>query len=163
MSVNFDLMEKDELQRLYVELFKQFEDFKKSSINHLQRLKDFEIEKDVFIEKIKSLEDDLMNSKLPLGKSFNSDLSIDKVASVSHAISVHRTMFIEPSMSHNHTHFTCGDKRVSHKVILSLLVITVALVVTSALIASRFVLKNLGIDRMYLGKVNLVSRTKSRI
>jgi hypothetical protein len=84
MSVNFDLMEKDELQRLCVKLFKQFEDFKKSSIDHLQRLKDFEIEKDVFIEKIKSLEDDLINSKLSLDKSFNFDLSIDKVASVSH-------------------------------------------------------------------------------
>jgi hypothetical protein len=77
--------------------------------------KDFEIEKDVFIEKIKSLEDDLMNSKLPLDKSFYSDLSIDKVASVSHAMSVHRTMFIKPSMSHNHTQFTCGDKGAIHK------------------------------------------------
>jgi hypothetical protein len=48
-------------------------------------------------------------------------------------------------------------------VILSLLVITVALVVISALIASRFVLKNLRIDRMYLGKVNQALRTKSRI
>jgi hypothetical protein len=35
MFVNFDLMEKCELQRLCVELFKQFEDFKKSSIDHL--------------------------------------------------------------------------------------------------------------------------------
>jgi len=32
-----------------------------------------------------------------------SDLSIDKVASISHAMSIHRTMFIKPSMSHNHT------------------------------------------------------------
>jgi hypothetical protein len=46
--------------------------------------------------KIKSLEYDLMNSKLPLDKSFNSDLSIDKIAYVSHAMSVHRTMFIKP-------------------------------------------------------------------
>jgi uncharacterized FlgJ-related protein len=148
---------------LCVELFKQFEDFKKSSIDHLQRLKDFEIEKDVFIEKIKSLED-LRNSKLPLEKSFNFDLSIDKVASVSHAMSVHRTMFIKPSMSHNHTQSTCGDKGLVIKtVILPLLVITVALVVISALIASRFILKNLGIDHMYLGKVSQVWRTKSRI
>lgn len=115
MYVNFDLMEKDKLQILCVELFNQFVDFKKSSIDHLQRLKDFEIEKDVFIGKIKSLEDDLMNSKLPLDKSFNSDLSIGKVASVSHAMSVHRTMFIKSSMSHNHTQFTCGDKGASHK------------------------------------------------
>jgi hypothetical protein len=86
-----------------IKLFKQFEDFKKSSIDHLQRLIDFEIEKNVFIEKMKSLEDDLMNSKLPLDKSLKSDLSIDKVASISHAMSVHRTMFVKPSMSHNHT------------------------------------------------------------
>jgi hypothetical protein len=82
-----------------VEFYKQFEDFKKSSIDHLQRLKDF----------------DLMNSKLPLDKSFKSNLSIDKVTSVSHAMSVHRTMFIKPSMSRNHTQFTCGDKGASHK------------------------------------------------
>lgn len=108
-------MEKCELQRLCVELFKQFEDFKKSSIDHLQRLKDFKIEKYVFIEKIKSFEDDLMNSKLPLDKPFNSDLSIDNAASVSHGMSAHRTMFIKPSMSHNHTQFTCGDKGASNK------------------------------------------------
>jgi len=89
--------------------------FKKSSIDHLQRLKDFEIEKYVFVEKIKSLEDDLMNSKLPLDKSFNSNLSIDKVSFVSHAMSVKKTMFIKHSMSHNHTQFTCGDKGASHK------------------------------------------------
>jgi len=38
-------MEKSELQRMCVELFKQFEDFKNYSIDHLQRLKNFEIEK----------------------------------------------------------------------------------------------------------------------
>jgi hypothetical protein len=97
MSINFDLMEKGELQRMCVELFKQFEDFKKSSIDHLQRLKNFEVEKDVFIEKIKSLEDDLMNSKLPLDKPFNYGLRI------------------KPIMSHNHTQSTCGDKGVSYK------------------------------------------------
>jgi hypothetical protein len=115
MYVNFDLMEKDELQRLCVELFKQFENFKNSIIDHLQRLKDFEIEKDVIIEKIKYVEDDLMNFELPLDNSFDSDLSIDKIASVSHAMSVHRTMFVKPSMSHNHTQVTCGDKGASDK------------------------------------------------
>jgi hypothetical protein len=88
---------------------------KKSSIDHLQRLKNFEVEKDLFIEKIKSLEDDLMNSKLPLDKPFNSGLSIDSVASVSHVMPAHRTMFIKPSMSHNHTQSTCGDKGASFK------------------------------------------------
>jgi hypothetical protein len=43
-----------------------------------------------------------------------SDLSIDKVASISHAMSVHRTMFIKLSMSHNHTQSTCGDKGANH-------------------------------------------------
>jgi hypothetical protein len=47
--------------------------------------------------------------------------------------------------------------------ILSLLVITVVLVVISDLIAFRYVLKNLGINCMCLGKMNLVLRTKLRI
>jgi hypothetical protein len=47
----------------------------------LQRLKNFEIEKDVLIEKIKSLEDALMKSKLPMEKPFDSVLTIDSVAS----------------------------------------------------------------------------------
>jgi hypothetical protein len=51
MSINIDLMEKGELQRMCVKFFKQIEDFKTSSIDHLQRLKNFEIEKDGFIEK----------------------------------------------------------------------------------------------------------------
>jgi len=104
MPVNFDLMEKGELQRMCVKLFKQFED-------HLQRLKNFEVEKDMFIEKIKSFKDDLMNSKLPLDKP--SSLSVDSIASVSHAIPAHRTMLIKPSISHNHTQSTCeGTKLV---------------------------------------------------
>jgi hypothetical protein len=41
-----------------------------------------------------------------------SDLSMDKVASISHAMSVHRTMFIKPSMSRNHTQ----DKGASHSI-----------------------------------------------
>jgi hypothetical protein len=45
-----------------------------------------------------------------------SDLSIDKVASISHAMFVHRTMFIKPSMSHNHTQSTCGDKGANHSI-----------------------------------------------
>jgi hypothetical protein len=108
-------MDEGEIQRMRIELFKQFKDFKKSSIDHLQRLQNFEVEKDVFIEKIKSLEDDLMNSKLALDKPFNSDLSINSVASVSDAMPAHRTMFIKPSMSYNHTRSTYGDKGASHK------------------------------------------------
>jgi hypothetical protein len=39
-----------------------------------------------------------------------SNLSMDKVAPISHDMSVHRTMFSKPIMSHNHTHSICGDK-----------------------------------------------------
>jgi hypothetical protein len=77
MSINVDLMEKCELQRMFVKLFNQFEEFKNSSIDHLQRLKKFEIEKYILIGKIKSLEDALMKSKLHLEKPFDSSLSID--------------------------------------------------------------------------------------
>jgi len=110
MSINVDLMEKCELQRMCVKLFKQFEDFKNSSIDHLQRLKNFEIEKDVLIEKIKSLEDALMKSKLSLEKPFDSVLSIDNVVSSSRAMLAYKTMFVKRSMSKHHTHSTCGDK-----------------------------------------------------
>jgi hypothetical protein len=40
------------------------------------------------------------------------DLSMDKVASISHAMSGHRTMFIKPSMSHNLTQ----NKGASHSI-----------------------------------------------
>jgi hypothetical protein len=52
MSINVDLMEKCELQRTCVKLFKEFEDFKNSSIDHLQRLKIFEIEQMFLLKKI---------------------------------------------------------------------------------------------------------------
>jgi hypothetical protein len=68
-----------------VELFKQLEDFKI-----------FEVEKDVFIGKIKSLEDGLMNSILPLDRPFNSVLSIGSIAFVSHAMPAHRTIDVNP-------------------------------------------------------------------
>jgi hypothetical protein len=44
------------------------------------------------------------------------DLSIDKIASISHVMSVHRTMFVKPGMSNNHTQFNYGDKRASHPI-----------------------------------------------
>jgi hypothetical protein len=44
------------------------------------------------------------------------DLSIDKVASISHAMPVHRTIFVKPSMFHNHTKSTCGDKGANHSI-----------------------------------------------
>jgi len=88
-----------------------------------------------------------------------SDLSIHKVASISHAMSAHRTMFIKPSMSHNHTLSTSGDKG---PIILYLHVITVVLQVIFANIVSKFVLKNLGIKLMPLEKMNQALKNKSK-
>jgi hypothetical protein len=56
-----------------------------------------------------------MKSTLPLEKPFDSVLSIDSVASSSHAMPVYRIMFVKPSMSKYHTHSTCGDKSKSTK------------------------------------------------
>jgi hypothetical protein len=56
-----------------------------------------------------------MKSKLPLEKPFDSSLSIDSVASSSHAMHAYRTMFVKPSMSKHHTHSTCGDNGKSTK------------------------------------------------
>jgi ATP-dependent helicase YprA (DUF1998 family) len=68
-------MEKGELQRMCDKLFEQFESCKTSSIDHLQRLKSFEIEKRcVYKKKIKSLEDALMHVKLPLKKPCDFDI-----------------------------------------------------------------------------------------
>jgi hypothetical protein len=36
---------------------------------------------------------------------------MDKVASVSHDMSIHRTMFVKPVVSHNHTQSACKGKR----------------------------------------------------
>jgi len=98
-------MEKGELQRMCDKLFEQFESCKTSSIDHLQRLKSFEIEKDMFIEKIKSLEDALMHSKLPLEKPFDYVMSNGDATSSSHDMPTHRTMFVKPSMSIHHTSY----------------------------------------------------------
>jgi hypothetical protein len=105
------VMEKGELQRMCDKLFEQFESCKTFSIDHLHRLKSFEIEKDVFIKKIKSLEDALMHSKLPLEKPCDSVMSNDDVTSSSHAIPIHRTMFVKPSMSTHHPHTSSANKR----------------------------------------------------
>jgi hypothetical protein len=65
--------------------------------------------------KCPNLEDALMKLKMPLEKPFDSTLSIDSIASSSHAMPTHRTMFVKPSMSNHHTHSTCGDKGKSAK------------------------------------------------
>jgi hypothetical protein len=102
MSINVGLMEKGELQRMCVKLFNQFEEFKNCSIVHLQRLKNFEIEKDTLIGKIKSLEDALMKSKLPL----KNHLSIDSAAYSSHVMPV-TTRFLQKSVSNYIWIITC--------------------------------------------------------
>jgi hypothetical protein len=44
------------------------------------------------------------------------NLSMDKVASVSHNMSIHRTMFVKPIMSHSHTQSACKGKRENQSV-----------------------------------------------
>jgi hypothetical protein len=44
---------------------------------------------------------------MPLEKPFDSTLSIDSIASSSHAMPAYRTMFVKPSISNHHTHFAC--------------------------------------------------------
>jgi hypothetical protein len=44
------------------------------------------------------------------------NLSMDKVASISHDMSIHRTMFIKPIMSHSHTQSACKGKRENQSV-----------------------------------------------
>jgi hypothetical protein len=39
-----------------------------------------------------------------------SNLSMDNVASISHDMYVHRTMFTKPVVSHNHTHSVSKNK-----------------------------------------------------
>jgi hypothetical protein len=41
---------------------------------------------------------------------------MEKVASISHDMYVHRTMFIKPIMSHNHTQSICGGKGVNQSI-----------------------------------------------
>jgi len=45
-----------------------------------------------------------------------SKLSMDKVASITHDMTIHRTMFIKPIMSYNHTQSICGGKRVNQSI-----------------------------------------------
>jgi len=85
------IIEKGELQRMCDKVFEQFENCKTSSIDHLQRLESFEKEKDVFIKKIKSLEDALMHSKPPLEKPCDYVMSNNNATSFSHAMPIHRT------------------------------------------------------------------------
>jgi hypothetical protein len=109
-----------------------------------------------------------MKYKMPVEKPFDSTLSIDSIASSSHDMLAHRTMFVKPSMSNHHTHSTCGDRGKSAKGTSyknSNFIPTCnhcGIVVISALIAFRYVLRNFGINSMCLGKMNLVLRTKLR-
>jgi len=64
----------------------------------------------VFIKKIKSLEDALIHSKLPLEKPCDFDMSNDDATFSSHAMPIHRTTFVKPSMSTHHPHTSSGIK-----------------------------------------------------
>jgi hypothetical protein len=57
-----------------------------SDIEHLQRLKDFKTGRNCLIEKIKSLEDALNESKIPLESSSNSNLNFDKLLLLLHML-----------------------------------------------------------------------------
>jgi hypothetical protein len=45
---------------------------------------------------------------MPLEKPFDSTLSIDSIASSSHAMPAYRTMIVKPSISNHHTHLNCS-------------------------------------------------------
>jgi hypothetical protein len=64
----------------------------------------------VFIKKIKSLEDALMHSKLPLEKPCDYVMSNNNATSSSHAMPIHRTMFVKPGMSTHHSHASSRNK-----------------------------------------------------
>jgi hypothetical protein len=91
-------------------LIEKYVQIRDSNNQHLIRLKYFEIERVKLFEKIKSLEDALKESEIPLESSSNSDMSIDIVNSPSHATYDSRIMFVKPSMSNNQTHKNVGTK-----------------------------------------------------
>jgi hypothetical protein len=64
----------------------------------------------VFIKKIKSLEDALMHSKLPLEKPCDYVMSNDDATSSSHAMPIHITIFVKPDMCTHHPHTSSGNK-----------------------------------------------------
>jgi hypothetical protein len=66
-------------------LIEKYSEIRDSNNQHLKRLKDFETERVKLFEKIKSLEYVMKESQIPLGNSFNSDLSIDIVKSLSNS------------------------------------------------------------------------------
>jgi hypothetical protein len=45
-----------------------------------------------------------------------SKFCMDNVASISHDMFVHRTMFIKPIMSHNHAQYVCKGKRANQSI-----------------------------------------------
>jgi len=91
-------------------LIENYAEIRDSNNQHLKRLKDFETGRVKLFEKIKSLEDALKESQIPLESSSNFDMSIDIVNSPSHAASDSIIMFIKLSMSNNQTHKKCRDK-----------------------------------------------------
>jgi hypothetical protein len=67
-SENSESEEKDELQNTYKKLFVKYSELRDLN-KHVKRLKEFEIERNKFIEKVKSLEDELNKSKSHLKKN----------------------------------------------------------------------------------------------
>jgi len=82
-----------EFQSIYY-LIKKYAEIRDSNIQQLKRLKDFEIEIVILIDKINSLEDVLKESQISLEKYSNYDLSIDIVNSPLHVASDSKIMFV---------------------------------------------------------------------
>jgi DUF1009 family protein len=82
---------------------------------------------------------------------------MDKVASISHDMSVNRIMFIKPIMSHNILILFVGIKG---QISLYLHVTTVESLVMLTQIVSRLGLKNLGTKLLSLEKMNQVLKNK---
>jgi hypothetical protein len=64
----------------------------------------------VLVKKLKSLEHALMHSKLTLEKPCDYDMSNSYISSSSHAMPIHRTMFVKPGMSTHHSHVSSKNK-----------------------------------------------------
>jgi hypothetical protein len=118
--------EKNEFQRVYNKLYVKSTELREVNKQHVKRLNDLEIERSKLIEKIKCLEDELIESQMQLEK-FSSDklvqmlkgqkcaydqtgLGFDKfAASSSQLASTSKIVFFKSEMSEPHV--ACLDKR----------------------------------------------------
>jgi hypothetical protein len=117
--------EQKELQRVYNKVFVKFSELREVNKQHVKKLNEFEIERSRLIEKVKCLEDELIESQRHLEKKFGdkfvqmlkyqkclsdkSGLGFHKfVVSSSHVASTSKTVFVKPEIYR--THIACLDK-----------------------------------------------------